>query len=66
MKVSFLLSGSSLFFLGYTHNHLQVKFKKFKDLFYVCEYIVALFRLPRRGHQIPLQMVVSHHVLAGN
>jgi hypothetical protein len=29
----------------------------------VCEYTV--FRHTRRGHQIPLQMVVSHHVVAG-
>jgi hypothetical protein len=35
-------------------------------LFNVCEYTVALFRHTRRGHQIPLQMVVSHHVVAGN
>jgi hypothetical protein len=32
------------------------------NLFYVCEYTVALFRHTRRGHQ----MVVSHHVVAGN
>jgi hypothetical protein len=35
-------------------------------LFYVCEYTVAVFRHTRRGHQIPLQMVVSHHVVDGN
>jgi hypothetical protein len=38
----------------------------FKDLFYVCEYTVTLFRHTRRGHWIPLQMVMSHHVVAGN
>jgi hypothetical protein len=38
----------------------------FYFLFYVCEHIVAAFRRTRRGHQIPLQMVVSHHVVAGN
>ena len=27
---------------------------------------LSLFRLTRKGHQIPLQMVVSHHVVAGN
>jgi hypothetical protein len=38
-----------------------------KDLFiYLNEYTVAVFRHTRRGHQIPLQMVVSHHVVAGN
>ena len=35
-------------------------------LFYVYEYTIALFKHTRRGHQIPLQMVVSHHVVAGN
>jgi hypothetical protein len=35
-------------------------------LFYVCEFTVALFRHTRRVNQIPLQMVVSHHVAAGN
>jgi len=29
------------------------------------EYNVTVFRHTRRGHQIPLQMVVSHHVVAG-
>jgi hypothetical protein len=29
-------------------------------------YTVAVFRHTRRGHQIPLQMVVSHRVVAGN
>jgi hypothetical protein len=33
---------------------------------YLYEYTVADFRHTRRGHQIPLQMVVSHHVVAGN
>jgi hypothetical protein len=34
-------------------------------LFYVCEYTVALFRHTKGGRQISLQMVVSHHVVAG-
>jgi hypothetical protein len=34
-------------------------------LFYVYEYIVAVFRQTRRGHQISLQMVVSQHGVAG-
>jgi hypothetical protein len=34
--------------------------------FYSYEYTVAIFRHTRRGHWIPLQMVVSHHVVAGN
>jgi hypothetical protein len=37
----------------------------FKDLFIICKYTVAVFRHSRRGHQILLQMVVSHHVVAG-
>jgi hypothetical protein len=35
-----------------------------KDLFYLYEY-VAVFIHTRRGHRIPLQMVVSHPVVAG-
>jgi hypothetical protein len=34
-------------------------------LFIICKYTVAVFRHPRRGHQISLRMVVSHHVVAG-
>jgi hypothetical protein len=34
-------------------------------LFIICKYAVAVFRHLRRGHRIPLQMVVSHHVVAG-
>jgi hypothetical protein len=37
-----------------------------KDLFYVYEYIDAILSHIRREHQIPLQMVVSHHVVDGN
>ena len=37
-----------------------------KDLFIIiCKYILAVFRHTRRGRQIPLQMAVSHHVVAG-
>jgi hypothetical protein len=35
-------------------------------LFYVYEYTVAVSRHTKRGHWIPLQMVVSHLVVAGN
>ena len=31
----------------------------------ICKYTVAVFRYPRRGRQISLQVVVSHHVVAG-
>jgi hypothetical protein len=35
---------------------------------YIYEYAVAIagFGYTRRGHQILLDMVVSHHVVAGN
>jgi hypothetical protein len=39
---------------------------RFIYLFYVYEYTIALFRHTRRGYQTPLEMVVSHHVVAGN
>jgi hypothetical protein len=35
-------------------------------LFNEFKYTVAIFRHTRREHQIPFQMVVSHHVVAGN
>jgi hypothetical protein len=34
-------------------------------LFIICKYTVAIFRHTRRGHQFSLQVVVSHHVVAG-
>jgi hypothetical protein len=37
----------------------------FNYSFYVCEYTVTLFRHTRIGHWISLQMVLSHHVVAG-
>jgi hypothetical protein len=40
-------------------------FLKLFIYFYVCEYTVAVFRHTRRGHQVSLQRVVSHHVVAG-
>jgi hypothetical protein len=49
------------------YNNIFLK-KRFVCLF-VClmyEYTVAVFRHTRRGHRIPLQMVVSYHVVAGN
>ena len=35
-------------------------------LLYLYDYAVVVFRHTRKGRQIPLQMVVSHHVVAGN
>jgi hypothetical protein len=41
-------------------------FKKKKIyLFIICKYTVAVLRHSRRGSQISLWMVVSHHVVAG-
>jgi hypothetical protein len=40
-------------------------FKIFIYLFYLYEYTVTFFRHTKRGHRIPLQMVVSYHVVAG-
>jgi hypothetical protein len=34
-------------------------------LFIICKYTVAVLRHSRRGRQISLRMVVSHHVVAG-
>jgi hypothetical protein len=43
---------------------LFVCFRIFKkDLFIVCKYTVPIFRHTIRGHQISLQMVVSHRVV---
>jgi hypothetical protein len=36
-----------------------------KDLFIIYKYTVAVFRHSRKWHQILLQMVVSHYVVAG-
>ena len=36
-----------------------------EDLFILYTYAVAVFRHPSRGRQIPLQIVVRHHVVAG-
>jgi hypothetical protein len=33
--------------------------------FIICKYTVAVFRHSKRGSQISLRMVVSHHVVAG-
>jgi hypothetical protein len=42
----------------------------FKKILFIYHYLekhtVAVFRHTRRVHQIPLQMIVSHHVVSGN
>jgi hypothetical protein len=40
-------------------------FKRFIHLFIYYKYTVAVLRHSRRGSQISLRMVVSHHVVAG-
>jgi hypothetical protein len=40
-------------------------FKNIYLLFIICKYTVAVLRHSRRGSQISLRMVVSHHVVAG-
>jgi hypothetical protein len=42
-----------------------LKIYLFIYLFIICKCTVAVFRCTRRGRQISLQMVVSHHVVAG-
>ena len=37
----------------------------FKIYLFICKYTVAVFRHSRRGSQILLRIVVSHHVVAG-
>ena len=52
------------------HRHINLKKVAFMflylNLFYFYEYTIAVFRHTRRGHWIPLQMVASHYVVAGN
>jgi hypothetical protein len=52
--------------LGFLSELKKKKKEVFIYLFIYYEYTVAVFRHTRRGHQIPLPMVVSHHVVAGN
>jgi hypothetical protein len=56
---------SYLFLFTPVGHLLNVTLKKKIYLFIICKYTVAVFRHPRRGHQISLWMVVSHHVVAG-
>ena len=41
-------------------------FSFFFKIYFIYYDIVVVFRHTRRGHQIPLQMVVGHLVVAGN
>ena len=46
--------------------HVYFNFLKILIYLYIYLYKCSVFRHTRRGHCIPLQMVVSHHVAAGN
>jgi hypothetical protein len=43
-----------------------VYLKKIDVIYFMYEYIITVFRHTRREPQILLQMVGSHHVVAGN
>jgi hypothetical protein len=61
--------------VGYKHsNHFNGRLSRYFSFFFfflkiylfiICKYTVAVFRHSRRGHQISLRVVVSHHVVAG-
>jgi hypothetical protein len=51
--------------VGMTSDIIFLSFLKKVYLFIICKYTVAVFRHPRRGHQVSLWTVVSHHVVAG-
>jgi hypothetical protein len=65
MKYSALKSENTKFTDGCVKLTMIIIFLKIY-LFYVYEYTVAVSRHSRSWHQIPLQMVVSHHMVAGN
>jgi hypothetical protein len=60
------LSGQCLYLPSHLGCPASSVFISIFYLFYVYEYIVDVFRHARRGHPISLQVVVSHHVVAGN
>jgi hypothetical protein len=56
--------------MAFTSQHLNKVVSQFffffffKDLFIICKYTEVVFRYTRRGCQISLRMVVSHHEVA--
>ena len=60
-----LLDPEPYFFYFYFFLMLLFFFLKKIYLLIICKYTVAVLRHSRRGRQISLQMVVSHHVVAG-
>ncbi|EDL82551.1 rCG28886 [Rattus norvegicus] len=45
---------------------LFIYFLKKIYLFYICDYVVTVFRHTRRWQRIPIQTDLSHHVVAEN
>jgi hypothetical protein len=70
LRVALILNASLLVSLPWFVQHpilIRTRFEKsgiFLFLFFVWE--CAVFRHTKRVHHIPLQMVMSHHVVAGN
>jgi hypothetical protein len=56
---------TSVYIPGFLDWFFFVFFLNFIYLFIICKYTVAVFRHSRRGSQISLWVVVSHHVVAG-
>jgi hypothetical protein len=52
-------------YLYYSPFYFYLFIYLFIYLLIICKYTVAVFRHSRRGSQISLRMVVSHHVVAG-
>ena len=61
MLIQFILNSSFSFYYYFIRYFLFFKIY----LFIICKYTVAVFRHSKRGHQISLRMVVSHHMVAG-
>jgi hypothetical protein len=65
--IHMLLQNGRSTFMGISETgYSNFFFLRFVYFFYLYEYTAAVFRYTRRGHWIPLQMVVSHHVVVGN
>ena len=65
-KEKYKMCGSTIKGAPGSGMELNLFFVFFKDLFIILsKYTVAVSRCTRRGRQISLQMVVSHHVMAG-
>jgi hypothetical protein len=66
-SVFFVFSNFKIFYINIL-KHLIVDFFFYIKIYIftiISKYTVAIFRHTRRGHQISLRMVVSHHVVPG-